>query len=117
MMCGYLRSEKRFKGESLKRQREFSEEIKRITKQYFVQTPCKSFPIENNIWLPLISWLPRNLLIPMLRFTNLFWIKKTSPDWHLLSKKQMQEMFNGAEILEEKSFGLTKSLMAVCTLS
>jgi len=102
-----------FKAESLIRQKEFAEEVKRLGKQYFVQTPYKHFPIESHSWLPFIAWLPRWLLIPILRITNLFWVKKTSPDWHLLNKREMLELFNDAEIIEEKEFGLTKSIMAV----
>jgi hypothetical protein len=45
--------------------------------------------------------------------TNLFWVKKTSPDWHLLNKKEMSELFQGAEIVEENLFGMTKSIMAI----
>jgi SAM-dependent methyltransferase len=103
----------RFKTESLKRQKEFAKEIKRIGKQYFVQTPYRHFPIESHTWLPFIAWLPRWLLIHILHTVNSFWIKKTSPDWYLLNKKEMLELFNDAEIIEERIFGITKSIMAI----
>ena len=106
-------SGRRFRNESRKRQSEFTEEIKRLGKQYFVQTPYKQLPIESHTWLPFISWLPRRILIPVLHFTNLFWVKKTSPDWYLLGKKEMSELFNEAIIIKEKIFGITKSIMAV----
>lgn len=102
-----------FKEESRARQKEFAEELKRLGKQYFVQTPYRYFPIESHSWLPFIAWLPRRLLIIILRFTNLFWIKKTSPDWYLLNKLEMRKLFADANIIEEKAFGLTKSIMAV----
>jgi len=102
-----------FKKESLKRQKEFAIEIQRLGKQYFVQTPYRHFPIESHTWLPFLSWLPRWVLIPVLRVTNLFWVKKTNPDWHLLDKKEMSALFHGARIISERKFGLTKSIMAV----
>lgn len=102
-----------FRTKSLARQKEFADEIRRLGKQYFVQTPYKHFPIESHSWLPFVAWLPRRLLVPVLRLTNLFWIKKTSPDWYLLNKSEMRELFGEAEIIEEGKFGLTKSIMAV----
>jgi SAM-dependent methyltransferase len=108
-----IRSGREFKVKSLHRQREFSREIERIGKQYFVQTPYKHFPIESHTWLPFIAWLPRWLLIPVLRLSNRYWLKKTTPDWYLLDKKLMRQFFRCAEIRVEKKFGLTKSLIAI----
>jgi len=108
-----LNSDRQFRTESLARQKEFANEIRRLGKQYFVQTPYKYFPIESHSWLPFVAWFPRRFLIPVLRFTNHFWIKKTSPDWNLLNKSEMRELFYDADIIDEKKLGLTKSLMAI----
>jgi SAM-dependent methyltransferase len=105
----------KFKRESLRRQKDFAKEVKRLGKQYFVQTPYKHFPIESHTWLPFIAWLPRWLQITTLHISNHFWVKKTTPDWYLLNKKEMREMFQDAEIIEEKVFGIVKSIMAVKT--
>jgi len=102
-----------FKKKALTRQKYFASDIQRVGKQYFVQTPYKHFPVESHSWLPFISWLPRRVLIPVLKFTNLFWVKKTSPDWHLLNKTEMSSLFEGANIVDERSFGLTKSIMVI----
>ena len=107
------RSGRRFRGESLKRQREFANEIKRLGKQYFVQTPYRHFLIESHTWLPFVAWLPRRMLLPVLRLSNRFWVKTTSPDWHLLNKKKMRGLFGDAEFWEEKAFCLTKSIVAI----
>ena len=108
-----MNSGKEFRNESLTRQKEFAGEIQRLGKQFFVQTPYRHFPLESHSWLPFVAWLPRRLLISVLKFTNLFWVKKTSPDWYLLNKKEMSRLFEGAGIMTEDFLGLTKSIMAV----
>lgn len=106
-------SGKEFKEKSLNRQKIFANEIQRLGKQYFVQTPYRHFPIESHSWLPLIAWLPRIMLIPVLKVTNLFWLKRTNPDWNLLNKREMSSLFDDVEIIPEKVLGLTKSIMAI----
>lgn len=105
---------KKFKEESLKSQKGFADEIRRVGKGYFVQTPYKYFLLESHSWLPvIITIFPRSMLIKTLRFFNLFWPKKTYPDFNLLTYKEMQKLFPEATIYREKSFGFTKSLIAI----
>lgn len=47
-----------FRQFAMKRQSAFADEIKRIGKGYFVQTPNRLFPIENHVWLPFVQFLP-----------------------------------------------------------
>lgn len=101
---------------SWERQEEFAREINRAGRQYFVQTPASSFPIESHTWLPLVGYFPRPLLIPTLKLSNAVWVKQAIPDFHLLNPKQMARLFPGAEIVSEKKFGLTKSIMAIKSL-
>lgn len=96
-----------------KRQRSFADEIKRVGRGYFVQTPARSFPIESHSWLPFIGYLPHKAQIPALKLTNRIWIKKTMPDFRLLNGKEMSELFPDAEIVSENKFGLVKSIMAI----
>lgn len=56
-------SGKKFKNFAIKRQKEFADEIKRLGRQYFIQTPYKHFPVESHTWLPFLSWMPRRILI------------------------------------------------------
>lgn len=105
-----------FKKISFERQAEFSDEIRRIAKSYFVQTPNKYFIIESHTWLPgVIAILPRTIQIGVIKLFNRFWPKKTTPDWNLLTYKDMQKLFPDATIYKEKSLGLTKSLIAIKT--
>ena len=108
-----LLSDQEFKNQSLKRQKVFANEIGRIAKRYFVQTPYKHFLFESHSWLPFVAWLPRRMLILVLKITNSFWIKKTNPDWYLLDRHEMSSLFPDANIISEKSLGLTKSIMAI----
>lgn len=107
------KDEKEFKSASFKRQRQFAEEIIRLGKQYFVQTPNKTFPIESHTWLPIVGYLPRRYLLPILSLSNRYWVKKSQPDFNLLTINEMQTLFPDAEIVCENKLGLTKSIMAI----
>ena len=98
---------------AFERQKTFANEIRRVGKSYFVQTPNKNFVLESHTWLPLVQFLPRPLLIRAIRFLNKWWVKTTSPDWNLLGSKQMKELFPEAVIVKERALGLTKSLIAI----
>ena len=107
-----LVSGQRFKDIAQTRQNEFAGEIRRLGKGYFVQAPYRWFPIETHSWLPFVSYLPRRLQVSLLKFTNRFWIKKTSPDFYLPTMSDMENYFPDASILREHALGMTKSLIA-----
>lgn len=94
-------------------QRHFANEIRRLGKHYFVQTPNKWFPIESHTWLPFIGYLPRAWQLPILRVSNRVWVKRTNPDWRLLTATDMRSLFPDAVIERERLFGITKSIMAI----
>lgn len=110
-----LRSGREFRRRSEVAQAKFAREIMRVGKQYYVQTPDKWFPVESHSWLPFMGWLPRSVLIPVLRMTNSFWVKKTSPDWHLLDAKELSLLFEGRPVIKERSVGMVKSITACKT--
>jgi hypothetical protein len=87
--------------------------LRRVGRCFFVQTPNRRFVLESHSWLPLAGFLPRPLLIKVLKLSNRFWIKKTIPDFNLLDKDEMKKLFPDAEILSEKKFGMIKSIVAV----
>ena len=108
-----LSSDHAFKKESYEQQKRFANEIRRVGKQYYVQTPNKYFLVESHTWLPFVGFLPRKLLLFVIGRTNLFWIKKSFPDWNLLDRKMMLGLFCDAKIMDEKIFGITKSIIAI----
>ena len=102
-----------FAADSLARQRRLADEIRRVSKRYFVQTPNKYFLIESHTWLPfLIVLFPRRLQIKTIRFFNKWWPKKTSPDWHLLTTARMQHLFPDAQLDGKNSLDLSKYTFA-----
>ncbi len=104
-----------FKRRSWQKQLEFAAEIKRLGKQYFVQTPNIGFPIESHTWLPLMGYFPRPVFLKLLAISNRFWVKKAEPDFNLLNRTQMQQLFPEAKVEKEIKWGLVKSIMAVKT--
>lgn len=109
-----FRTNREFFDAAYERQCRFANEIRRLGERYFVQTPNKYFPIESHTWLPMFIVLaPRTWQIAAIDFFNKWWPKKTSPDWNLLTEGKMRDLFPEAEIVLEKVFGFTKSIMAI----
>ncbi len=95
-------------------------EIQRVGKNYFIQTPNKYFPIEPHWVFPFFQFLPFGLQVFLTQHFNLGHIPKISDkekakeqvrEVKLLSKKEFHSMFNGANIFLEKIFGFTKSFI------
>lgn len=102
-----------FRDRAFARQRQFADEIRRIGRSFFVQTPNRTFIMESHLWLPFVNFFPRGLLVTTIRFTNRFWPFKSLPDFNLLDRCEMKELFPEAEIAVERKFGLVKSIMAI----
>jgi len=101
-----------FKDKAFKVQSFFAQEIERISKSYFVQTPSISFPIESHTLFPFAAKLSRPYQISLIKFLNNFWVKKTSPDWNLLTKSEMKSLFPNGNIIEKKWLGFPKEIIA-----
>ena len=108
------------------RQREFASEIRRVGRRYWVQTPNRWFPIEQHLLTPFIHWMPRRVQAAWAKSWTVWdWFErrpKIERDFYighyldqvrLLSAAELAELFPGAEILRERRFGWTKSLMAI----
>lgn len=105
---------------TLESQRKMADEIQRVGKHYFIQTPYKYFPIEAHYALPFAQFLPKSLLFFILTKTRLSRLKHWEPkaaqqyldEIRLLDKIEMSGLFPKSKILEEKAWGMTKSLTA-----
>ncbi len=102
-----------FKRLAYHHQKMFANEIRRVGKGFFVQTPNRWFLFESHTWLPFVGWFPRRVLMATINISNKLWIKKTCPDFLLLDKREFSELFPDAEIIPERSLGMVKSWMAI----
>lgn len=105
-----------------KRMVQFADELSRVSQKYFVQTPNYWFPIEPHCMTPFFHWLPKPIRIWFVSCFHLgHWGMATSIDAavrtvesaRLLNKKMFQELFNDAQILTERFYGLPKSFIAL----
>ncbi|MGI9075647.1 MAG: methyltransferase domain-containing protein [Bryobacteraceae bacterium] len=107
-------------------QQVFAEEIGRVARSYWVQTPNRGFPIELHLMLPFIHYLPKawqrriierftvwELLARPSESQRSFYIEHFLNDIKLLDKTDLQRLFPDAKILSERVLGLAKSLIAV----
>lgn len=115
---------------TLEDQKMFAEEIGRVARYYWVQTPNRRFPIELHLMLPFIHHLPRawqrriverftvwELLVRPSESQRLFYIEHFLNDIKLLDKTDLKCLFPDAKILSERVLGLAKSLIAIRSVS
>lgn len=99
-------------------QRAFAREIARIGRRYFVQTPHVHFPIEAHAWLPAIHYLPMGYQARIAKGLKGLWIKQWTPNFHLYDIRRFREHFSDASLIcRERAFGLTKSFIAIRSMS
>lgn len=100
----------------IERQRQFAKECMRCGRSFFVQTPNKWFPFDTHTLMIFAHWLPQPIFNKLLRFSPrvlLFGDTEDFTNMRLLTRQGFKELFPGAEIIEEKFCGITKSLIAV----
>lgn len=104
----------------VERQKQFAAECMRCGKAYFVQTPNKWFPFDTHTLMPFAHWLPQRWFRKLIPLSPRFVFFHSDPGdredfarMRLLSKRDLQDLFPEAEIMEEKFLGITKSLIAV----
>jgi hypothetical protein len=106
---------------TLEDQRRMADEIRRVGRRYYVQTPNRYFPIEPHFLFPFFQFLPVPWRTWLVRHFQLGWIPRV-PDpmaalrmvesVRLLDRSQVQSLFPDARIFEERLAGLTKSFVA-----
>ena len=105
---------------SFSNQENMANEIKRVSKSYFIQTPNYYFPIEPHFLFFGFQFLPIKLRAFLVRHFRLGWYSKiddyqksieTVESIRLLTKKELTRLFPEAKIYKEKIFYLTKSFI------
>lgn len=101
-------------------QHRMAEEIKRVGKRFFLQTPNRYFPIETHFLFPLFQFFPLYFKKFLVSHFDIGWYKRTH-DWRqamevinsvrLLDEKELKELFPGANIYRERLLGFTKSFI------
>jgi ubiquinone/menaquinone biosynthesis C-methylase UbiE len=107
---------------SLADQQRFANEVRRVGKRYFIQTPNRWFFIEPHfvtVFVHFLPWWFARKIIRFCSFRGLFRsgdsvdVRQLASELRPLSLGEMAALFPDAEIHREKWFGLTKSLIAV----
>lgn len=94
-------------------QRAFAEDIARVGRAYFVQTPHRHFPIEAHSWLPLMQYLPQERRWAASRALRQLWVKQWKADFLLYDGPRFRRHFPDATVEVESVLGLPKALIAV----
>jgi hypothetical protein len=103
-------------------QRAFAEELRRVGRQLWVQTPARSFFFEPHLLAPFIHFLPLSWQRRLVRnFTLWGWITRPSQasvdrmlgELRLLDFVTFRTLFPDCEIRRERFLGVTKVFVAV----
>lgn len=104
---------------SMDNQKKMADEIMRVGKYYYVQTPNYFFPIEPHWLFPFFQFLPFKIRVILTKNFNLGHYKKSAneedaikrvSEVKLLTEKQMKELFPGGKVYLEIFLGLVKSI-------
>jgi hypothetical protein len=102
-------------------QKKMAQEVRRVGKKYYIQTPNYYFPIEPHFLFPGFQWLPIAVRIFLRENFKIGWLPPPTKDAgraevksiRLLTKNDLLALFPEATIHHEKIFGLTKSFVAI----
>jgi SAM-dependent methyltransferase len=90
------------------RRQAFADEVRRVGRGLYVQTPAYSFPLEPHSLLPVAHWLPPTLRRP-------YWRLGTQGNWEdiaLLRREELAQLL-GAPVHAERIGPLAKSWIAI----
>lgn len=101
-------------------QQKMANEIIRVGKKHFIQTPNRYFPVEAHYALPFAQYLPKDLVYFFLTKTKLSRLQKWDPkdaqqyldEIRLLDLREMQQLFPNSNMYLEKVMGMIKSISA-----
>lgn len=99
-----------------------ADEIQRVGRNYFIQTPNCYFPIEPHFTFPFFQFLPRSLKIQLVSTLKLGhkaidhkdkqMIEQKIDEIRLLSIRNMKDLFPNCKIYLDRFLGFNKSIVA-----
>jgi hypothetical protein len=104
------------------RMKAFAGEVRRLAPRYYTQTPYFWFPYEPHFRLPFFHWLPRSTRVHLQhKFTlghrqrreTIDEAVQSIEEVRLLDMAQFRFLFPDAQIIKERVFPFTKSLIAI----
>ena len=107
---------------SYDQQRQMAEEVRRVGRRYFVQTPNRYFPVEPHFLFPFFQFLPLRFRVFLVSHFDLgFYAQGGIADKQkaaevvssirLLTEKELKNIFPGGTIYKERVLGLVKSFI------
>lgn len=107
---------------SWQRQCALAQEVARVGKTYWIQTPNKHFPIEPHAVFPLFQYMPltwQQFVATRWRYSHFVRnhedVRRMLSDLRLLTKRELAMLFPDGKFIPERFIGLTKSLITYKT--
>ncbi len=103
-------------------QMDMAQEICRIGRFHFVQTPDARFPFEPHFQVPFWTILPEQIKIWLLTRYSIGWFPKheteseaqaTLSSIQLLTFREFRSLFPDSQLIKERFLGLSKSMIAI----
>jgi len=99
----------------------FGQEIQRVARNVFLQTPDYWCMIEPHFLAPFVHWLPRHWRAKVLPFTpwgliarpDRDYVERMAAEIRLLDQPEMARIFSGCSIRRGRVLGLPKDLVAI----
>lgn len=88
-------------------------EIRRIGRNWFIQTPNVYFWIEPHSRMPFGQFLPQPALRRCLPHLARIWDHHDTMQWRLLNAKELLALFPQGRLIRERFLGWTKSLVVI----
>jgi len=103
-------------------QRRMAEEVRRVGKAYWVQTPNFWFPMEPHFHVPGWQWMPVASRVEIIRRWRCGWrgpcgdpliARRLVEEVRLMTRTELASIFPGARVVPERFCGLVKSWTAI----
>ena len=107
---------------SLNDQKKMIDEMRRVAKRIYLQTPNRFFPIEPHFIFPFFQFFPNGIKVWLLMKYSLGWFPKfkdkekaykAATSIRLMNKKEIQKFFPNGNIIKEKFIFFCKSFVVI----